>query len=70
MSKADWVKTPEVCKLLGISVKHLYRLRDEKLLKQGTHWRNIARPMAARATYQWHVKRIEKVLAESAEERG
>lgn len=70
MAKSDWVKTPEACKSLGVSAKHLRRLRDEKLLKQGTHWRNIARPMATRPTYQWHLTRIEKVLAESAEERG
>lgn len=30
-----WVKTGEAFRALGIGVKHLWKLRDEGLLKQG-----------------------------------
>lgn len=69
MTKADWVATGIMCEALGISDKHLWRLRDEGLLKEGTHWRNIARPQAARPTYRWHLKRCEKALEIPAEQR-
>lgn len=62
MAKTTWVKTGEACRALGIGVKHLWKLRDEGLLKQGTHWRNIARPQAARPTYQWHLAKVEQAL--------
>ncbi|GAB4465595.1 MAG: hypothetical protein OHK0037_20520 [Elainellaceae cyanobacterium] len=62
MAKSDWVTTAALCKALGFGVKHLWRLRDEGLLKQGQHWRNIARPQAARPTYRWHLKRCEEAI--------
>lgn len=62
MAKSDWVATGVVCQILGISPKHLWRLRDEGLLKANHHWRNIARPQAARPTYRWHLKRCEKAV--------
>lgn len=62
MSRSDWVTTAKLCEALGISNKHVWKLRDEGLLKQGQHWRNIARPQAARPTYRWHLKRCEKAI--------
>jgi hypothetical protein len=56
-----WITTGKACEALGISDKQLWRLRDE-LFKQGHHYRNIARPQAARPTYRWHLARIEKLL--------
>lgn len=62
MSKSDWVPSGVVCEKLGISFKHLTRLREEGLLKQGKHYRNIGRPQAARPTYRYHLKRCESAL--------
>lgn len=62
MTKSDWVATGVVCTRLGISAKHLWRLRDEGLLKPNQHWKNIARPNAARPTYRWHLRRCENAL--------
>ena len=59
---SDWVPTREVCQQLGFSIKHLWRLRDEGLLKANLHWRNISRPQAARPTYRWQLKRCEEAL--------
>lgn len=70
MAKSDWVTTAIACEKLGISIKHIWRLRDEGLLKQGQHWRNIARPQAARPTYRWHLKRCEEALEIPPEVRG
>jgi hypothetical protein len=69
MTKSDWVASGVICQALNISPKHLWRLRDEGLLKQGRHWRNIARPQAARPTYRWHLSRCEQILSQSAESR-
>ncbi|MGG6237209.1 DNA-binding protein [Nodosilinea sp. AN01ver1] len=66
---SNWVTTGAACSALGISDKQLWRLRDE-LFTQGTHYRNIARPQAARPTYRWHLARIEKLLNVPQENRG
>jgi predicted ArsR family transcriptional regulator len=58
----DWISAQAVGQALGMTPKHLYRLRDEGLLKAGFHYRNIARPQAARPTYRWHLVRIEQAL--------
>ncbi|MDX2240174.1 MAG: hypothetical protein NW224_05780 [Leptolyngbyaceae cyanobacterium bins.302] len=70
MAKADWMSSGVVCQKLGISTKHLARLREEGLLKEGKHWRNIGRPQAARPTYRYHLKLVEKALEIPAELRG
>ncbi|MBW4475112.1 MAG: DNA-binding protein [Stenomitos rutilans HA7619-LM2] len=70
MAKSDWVKTGVACDRLGVGAKHLWNLRDEGLLKQGQHWRNIARPQAARPTYRWHLKRCEQALETPPEMKG
>lgn len=66
---SNWVTTGEACEALRISDKQLWKFRTE-LFKQGTHYRNIARPHAARPTYRWHLARIEQLLDRSQEERG
>jgi hypothetical protein len=72
MSGSDrvWIPTGECCKALGVSQKHLWKLRDEGLLELGTHCRNIARPQAARPTYRWHLARCEAALCTKPEFRG
>ncbi len=70
MAKSDWVTTRVLLNRIAISERHLWRLRDEGLLKQGQHWRNIARPQAARPTYRWHLKRCEQALEIPPEMRG
>lgn len=66
---SDWVASGIVCKQLGFEAKHLWKLRDDGLLKQGDHWVNIARPNAGRPTYRWHLARIRKTLETPMEER-
>lgn len=70
MSKADWVASGIICQRLGFGIKHLTRLREEGLLKEGKHWRNIARPQAARPTYRYHIRAVEQALEIPAELRG
>jgi len=65
----EWVTTAAAAGALGISRDHLCALRDEGFLKNGTHWRNISRPGAARPTYRWHIKRIELALETPPEKR-
>jgi len=64
-----WKTTGETCEALGCSPAHLWKLRDE-LLKEGSHYRNIARPQAARPTYRWHLAKIEKLLNQPQSRRG
>lgn len=70
MARSDWVTTRELLQKVCISERHLWRLRNEGLLKQGKHWRNIARPQAARPTYRWHLKHCEQALENPPEMRG
>lgn len=63
---SEWVASSVACQVLGFSIKHLTRLREDGTLKQGTHWRNIS-PTAARPTYRYHLKRCEAVLEGKAE---
>lgn len=65
---SEWVTTAVATEHLGCSDKHLWKLRDE-LMKMGRHYRNIARPHAARPTYRWHLKRIEQLLERPQEQR-
>lgn len=66
---SDWVTTGVATQQLGISAKTLWKLREE-LFREGHHYRNMARPMAARPTYRWHLKRIEQLLEQPQEKRG
>lgn len=65
-----WVDTKSAAAVLGCSIDHLFHLRDGGLFKVGTHWRDIRRPGAARATYRWHVERCAKTLERPPEKRG
>lgn len=60
--QSPWLPTGEITLELGITADHLYRLRDEGLLKLNLHYRIISRPQAARKTYRWHKQRCEKAL--------
>lgn len=51
---------------LGVSRNTLDRLRKQKTLIKGQHWR-VKNPTARRLTYQWHVTRIEKLMGEVLE---
>ncbi|MBD0336990.1 MAG: excisionase family protein [Cyanobacteria bacterium Co-bin13] len=64
-----WVTTAIATEQLGISAKTLWKYREE-CLREGTHYRNIARPNAARPTYRWHLERIEQLLGIPQEQRG
>ena len=64
-----WKTTTETAEALSVTRDHLLRLRAE-LFKEGVHYRNIARPQAARPTYRWHLGKIESLLNQSQERRG
>lgn len=66
---SPWVSTAAACDGLSISQWHLRRLRQDGLLVEGKHFRNIARPQAARPTYQWHLANIEALLAKPQSKR-
>jgi len=62
MKKSDWVTGTVLCEELGFSIDHLSRLRQEGLLKEGKHYRNVGRPRSRRPTYRYHLKRCELAL--------
>lgn len=61
MAKSDWVSTSEAAEQLGFSARHLMRLKECRFLVQRIHWKNI-NPYAARPTYRWNVKAINRAL--------
>lgn len=70
MKTADLVTTKQVCEALKISDTHLYSLREEGLLKLGTHYLDVSRPSAARPTYRWNLAAIREALKIPPEKRG
>lgn len=67
MSKSDWVTSGVVCDNLAISLDHLTRLRKDGVLKFKRHWINIARPIAVRPTYRYHLKRCQEAIEKMGE---
>jgi predicted DNA-binding transcriptional regulator AlpA len=57
--KRQWLKTAQAAQYLGCSESHLYRLRNEGVLKQNTHYR-IMNPTALKLRLQWDVLAIER----------
>lgn len=66
---SEWISTQEAARSLGCSTDHLFNLKNEGFLKCGKHWRDIRKPSALRATYRWHLKRVEEKLALPPEKR-
>ena len=66
----EWVDTATAIANLGISRDHLMNLKADEILRENTHWRDIRRKNAARATYRWHIDRINQILGISPEKRG
>ncbi len=60
--KSPWVTTQVAASKLGVSPRHLLRLREDKTLICGKHWRDISRFGSIRPTYRWHLARCEKDL--------
>lgn len=58
----DWVSTKVAATALGCSVKHLFNLKSDELLKHGKHYRDIRRPHGIRATYRWHLPNCTSIL--------
>ena len=67
--KSKWVSTAIAAKELGISRKHLLKLKKDGLFKVGKHWIDIRRSMSARATYRWSLEMCLKALQTSPEKR-
>jgi hypothetical protein len=61
--KSAWVSTSKAAEALGLSVDYLLTLRKSPDVKPGVHVRNKSRREAARPTYQWHVKKMEALMA-------
>ncbi|HEY9634532.1 MAG TPA: hypothetical protein V6D14_14060 [Coleofasciculaceae cyanobacterium] len=66
---SPWLGTSSAAAALGITPQHLRRLRNDGLLKPGKHYKNIARPGAARQTYRWHLTHCSQALDVAAEKR-
>lgn len=62
MMQNEWVSTKIAAERLGISPKHLLRLREDKTFQKNKHWRDISRFSSARPTYRWHLPRCQKSL--------
>jgi ACT domain-containing protein len=67
--KPKWVSTTVAVKELGISRKHLYKLKNDGMFKVSKHWIDIRRTLSARATYRWNLERCLKTLETPPEKR-
>lgn len=64
-----WLDTKSAAVALGCCTRHLHHLRQDGLLKNGVHWRDIRRTGGSRPTYRWHLKRCQEQLDIQSEER-
>ncbi|MBD1917428.1 MULTISPECIES: DNA-binding protein [Cyanophyceae] len=62
MAKTDWCYPSAAADRLQIYVLKLGKLRRAGAFKEGYHYRDVSPPGAARATYQYHVPRVEALL--------
>jgi hypothetical protein len=58
---SQWIAAKDAAAVLGVSIDHLRRLRQAKILKKGKHWRAI-NPIALRPSYRYNVKAIQQLL--------
>ena len=65
----DWVSTSDAAGELGISRGHLFNLKTDGTFKRGKHFRDVRRTNAARATYKWNLRTLQKTLDLGAEFR-
>lgn len=65
----DWCYPREAAARLQIYKLKLGRLRRAGAMKEGHHYRDVSPPGAARASYQYHVPRIEKLLSSESGKR-
>ena len=66
---SSWVDSNTAAQALGISPRHLRKLRLQGLFKLGKHYRIPCGPLAARPTYLWHVERCGQALEIPMEKR-
>lgn len=64
-----WVDSKTAAQALGISPRHLRKLRSQGLFKLGKHYRIPSSPSAARPTYLWHIERCGHALEIPMEKR-
>jgi hypothetical protein len=58
-----WVNTNEAAKRLGVSAERLRRMRRDRFLRAGWHYRTVSGPQAAIKPHrQYHVGRCAEVL--------
>ena len=65
----SWCYPSEAVERLEITPKKLARLRRSGAMKEGHHYRDVSEPFARRATYQYHVPRIEALLCSRSAKR-
>ncbi|MEG4427088.1 MULTISPECIES: hypothetical protein [unclassified Microcoleus] len=58
----SWVSTTAAISKLGISKRHLWNLKNDGTFKVNTHFRDVRRTNAMRATYKWNLAALEKTL--------
>lgn len=67
-SNKNWVSASVVAAELGVSARHISRLRETGRLKQGEHWQKIvsANPHTLKNTYRYELNAILKFWREKA----
>lgn len=64
-----WVDTNAAALALGITPRHIRKLRSQGLFKLGKHYRIASSPSCSRPTYLWHVERCGHALEVPMEKR-
>lgn len=62
VAERQWANSSAMAEELGISVRTLYRLKNERTLNENHHYRR-ANPANPRSKLVWHRQRTSKQLA-------
>ncbi len=52
--RIEWVSTKTAAEKLGVSPKHLLRLREDKTFQKNKHWRDISPASKRRVNHGCH----------------
>ena len=62
-TQPTWVTPTVAAKILGITRKELFVMRDDGTLKLGTHYRAFPETRS-RASFRYNISKVQKQLAE------